>query len=298
MLLINFFETCYLPLRLHGKSANTSRLYRISIRSFSTTLGRPAHIEDLTDEAVKRHLQRVLDAGRSKATANKDRSQLLAIWRFAHQHGYVAKWPCVPAEIEPVRIPRAWMAEDVRTLFAAVDRLEGDIDGVDRRIWWRCLLMVCLETGERIGALMQAEWSWIDRSWMVVPAEARKGGRRDKQYLLGTGTLARLADLRRQSPIKLFPWPYNQDYLWQKYAEILKLAGLPHGRRDKFHRLRRTCASVIHAAGLDATEALDHAHRRTTQAYLDPRFTRQDQPSKIIADWLRNPRTPKKRDAG
>ena len=156
--------------------------------------------------------------------------------------------------------------------------------------------MLALDTGERIGALIECRWDWLEGDWLIIPAEVRKGKHRDRHYLLGSGTILRLHELRKQANSdRMFLWPYCSMYLWRKFGDILEAAGLPSGRRDKFHRLRRTCASVIHAAGLDATEALDHTHRRTTQAYLDPRFKREDQPSKIIQDWLRNPQ-PRRKD--
>lgn len=290
MLLIAFFDDFYRPNRLRGKSENTSRLYRLSVRSFGKTLGHPALLKELTNANVNRHMQRLIDDGRAKATANKDRSQLLALWRYAIKLGLLSEWPDVQPEIEPQRVPRAWMADEVVRLFRTIDRLPGKIDTCDRSLWWRCLLMLALDTGERIGALSECRWDWLEGRWLIIPAEFRKGKHRDRHYLLGCGTVSRLGELRNQSiGNKIFPWPYCSVYLWRKFGDILKEAGLPHGRRDKFHRLRRTCASVVHAAGLDATEALDHTHRRTTQAYLDPRFARKDQPSEILAQWLKNP---------
>lgn len=290
MLLSEFFESVYRIRRLRGKSPETSRLYRISIRNFEKTLGKMATIADLTNDNVSLHMQSQLDNGRAKATANKDRQQLLAIWRYATQQGHHNTWPDVPAEIEPQRVAQAWLAEDLRKLFASVDRIRRNVGLVEGRLWWRGILMVCLDTGERIGAVRKIQWGWIEGEWLLIPAEVRKGGKRDRRYLLSQHTINVLDSIRqREAGRDVFPWPYCDGYIWQSFGKILEDAGLPHDRRDKFHRLRRTTASVVHQAGLDATEALDHAQRRTTQRYIDPRFTRDDQPSKILADFLRNP---------
>lgn len=290
MLLSSFFESVYKIRRLRGKSPETSRLYRISIRNLEKTLRRQATIADLTNDNVSMHMQAQLDKGRSKATANKDRQQLLAIWRYATQQGYHDTWPDVPAEVEPQRVPQAWLAEDLAKLFAAVDRIRTNVGLVPGRLWWRGVLMTCLDTGERIGAVRQLKWAWVENDWVLFPAEVRKGGKRDRRYLISPHTVNVLAAIREHTPSReVFPWPYSHGYVWTKFAEILKDAGLPEGRRDKFHRLRRTTASVVHQAGQDATEALDHAQRRTTQRYLDPRFARDDQPAKLLADFLRHP---------
>lgn len=288
MLLSEFFETVYRPRRLRGKSEETSRLYRYTIRSFAKTLGRQPELKDLTDDNVSRHMQTVLDNGRAVATANKDRQQLLTIWRYATQRGKHNTWPDVQAEKEPQRVPAAWLIEDLQKLFAHIDTLDGELSGVPRCLWWRAILMVCLDTGERIGAVRKAEWKWLEHEWILFPAEVRKGGKRDRRYSLSQSTLTVLARVRKHARgDAMFPWPYCDVYLWTKFNQLLKGCGLPHGRRDKFHRLRRTTASVVYAAGGDATEALDHTHRRTTQRYLDPRFSRETQASKMLADWLR-----------
>lgn len=291
MRLIDFFEDNYRVKKLRGKSPHTLRLYRFSIRHLGKVLCKDPELSDLNDENVALVMQSIIDRGCSPYTANKERSQLLAIWRYAAQIGELSRWPTVMAENEPERIPRAWTIEDVQQLFASVRAMQSTIGDVQAAVWWEAIVMVCLDTGERIGAVSQAEWSWLERSWLLVPAEARKGRKRDRRYLLSNETLALLSELRKQSPEKkeMFAWPYCSTYLWAKYSALLRKAGLPSGPKDKFHKLRKTTASVAYAAGLDAQDLLDHQNKRTTQKYLDPQFTRETQASQVIADWLRNP---------
>lgn len=291
MLLADFFEETYRSRKLLGRSENTSRLYRLSITSFGRTLGKRPRLCDFTDTNLSRHIQRLLDEGRSVATANKDRAQLLALWRYAHKRGLVTNWPDVPVIPEPERTPAAWMPEDLAKLEEAVGRRKGSIAGVPERLWWRSLIYACLDTGERISAIRDATWDWVDGVWLRVPAEARKGKTRDRAYRLRPATVDDLEMIRRMGAGNfLWPWPLNRDYLWQKYGALLKEAGLPAGRRDKFHRLRRTTASISHAAGLDAQQVMDHEYRRTTRAYLDPRYTANTQPCDVLADFLANPK--------
>lgn len=296
---LDFFETVYRPRRLRGKSKKTSRQYRLSIAAFGKTLGRDPVLGDFTNENLSLHIQARLDAKRAKATANKDRSQLLALWRMASALGMVNGWPSVPAEIEPERIPKAWLADDLRQLFDAIDKQQGTFGSVPRSLWWRTITMLCLDTAERIGAVFQARWTWVDREWIEIPAEVRKGGRRDRKYRLSPDTIELLESIRTVSrdSDRVFPWPYCDQYLWRLFDQLLISAGLPHGRQDKFHRLRKTTASVVYAAGMDPQDCLDHQHRRTTRRYLDPRFTRDQQPSDVLMKYLADPhfRNPKKK---
>lgn len=283
-----FFNDHYKIRRLRGRSQNTVRLYESSIRNLEKTLGRTAFVVDLTDDNVSRLMQDVIDRGGSPYTSNKERSQLLAIWRFAAQIKLLDTWPTVMAENVPERAPQAWLAEDIHAIIDAASQANGFIGRVPARLWWVALISLALDTGERIGAIFQAEWSWIDRDWILVPAEARKGRKRDKRYKISLETVDRLKAVRKFScgDRKVFVWPYNPTYLWSRYGKLLRSAGLPSGPKDKFHKLRKTLGSVAHAGGLDAQEVLDHQNRRTTQRYLDARFTRETQPAQILAQWL------------
>ena len=281
-----FFESVYRPQRLLGKSANTVRLYGISIRKFGRFLATEPTLEHLTNENLIGLMQSQLDSKRSPATANKDRNQLLTLWRHAHRLGMIDRWPIVPELIEPERTPEAWLAEDVAKLLVAIDWQDGFFGPVPRSLWWETLVRLGLDTGERIGALRATQFGWIRGEWINVPAEARKGKRRDRAYRLSHTTLGRLMAIRLVSPESVFPWPYSPNYIWSMFGQLLRDAGLPATKRDKFHRLRRTTASVCHACGIDAQEALDHQYRRTTQKYLDPRFCRDQQVSDVLTTYL------------
>jgi integrase len=294
MRITDLFESQYRIKKLRGRSQNTVRLYRSSIKNLEKFLGRPAILDDFNDDTITQLMQAIIDRGGSPFTANKERSQLLAIWRFAAQTGLVSVWPTVMAENVPERIPLAWLQDDVHKLMAAIDLQKNKIGTVPAKVWWRGVVCVCLDTGERISAITQAKWSWIERSWLLIPAEARKGRKRDRRYLLSQESMRSISDIRRYSTHSesIFPWPYCPTYLWTKYTKLLKDAGLPHGRKDKFHRFRKTVGSVVYAAGMDAQDVLDHQSRRTTAAYLDPRFSRSQQASDVIANWLRHPPIP------
>jgi hypothetical protein len=76
---------------------------------------------------------------------------------------------------------------------------------------------------------------------------------------------------------KVFEWPYCKTYLWLMYGKLLKQAGLPSGRRDKFHKIRRSVASWFEVAGGNATELLGHSGREITRVYLDPTICQKPQ---------------------
>lgn len=285
MLLHEFFDGIYMPLKLRGKSKETVRLYRLSLRSFDKTLGRQAKMEDLTDFNLARHLTRLNNNGRAAATINKDRAQILAIWRFACQRNYMQIWPNVPQEIEPKRTPMAWLPEELEKLQRAIMLEEGCVGDVRASDYWNALFLVILDTAERIGAVMQLEWCHLQKHWLTVPAEFRKGKRRDRQYELSAETVAALDKIPRLHR-EIFHFPYNKCRLWGKWNSILVRAGLTTDRKSKFHRLRRTVASACAAVNVDPQAVLDHKDRSVTEMYLDPRIAKQTSAAGVALTYM------------
>lgn len=284
-----FFGQFFEPLRLRSRSERTRELYRTTLRTFAKFLGRVPTVQDLGDDQVNRYLSWFRGLPRAPASVNKERNNLLAIWRYAARKRFVEQWPDVDAEVEPKRVPQAWTETEVFRLFAAIKQETGLIAGIPAALWWQGLHLVGWDTGERIGAVLGLEWANVDLvgRWALCVAESRKGKREDRIYRLAADTCDVLRQIRR--PFKrVFEWPYCANYIWAKYAVILRRAGLPADRRSKFHRLRRTVASNFEAAGGDATALLGHSRRSITERYLDPRICQQQQ----AADLLFRPTPP------
>jgi|GEM_PF-573325 len=283
--LMQFFEEQYIPLRLRARSARTVTLYRTTIRTFAKFLGREPELSDLTDLKVSRHLMQLRERGLSAHSVEKERCQLLAIWRFACRKGHVKLWPDIPAEAKPERVPLAWTQEELGQLFSAIREETGWIAGVPAADWWTALHMLAWDTGERIRAIMSLRWEWINfgNRTVMVPAEVRKGKRKDRLYMLAPDTVTALLEIRFPKRETVLPWPYVETYLWKRYERILKRAGLPCDRKSKFHRLRRSVASHFEVAGGNATELLGHSTRKVTlEHYLDPRIVKPKQAADLL----------------
>jgi len=278
-----FYRDFYAVLKLRSRSVRTKQLYLSTIRGFDRWLGRSAELADLNDLTVNRYLAYLRDRELSPFTVNKERSNLLALWNYAARKGYIALWPDVPTEIEPEVIPRAWMEDEMKRIFAACDGIPGAFVGIPCPLWWKLLLSVIWDSGERISAVRGIEWRHLDleRQWLTIPAKLRKGKKSDKAFQLSSETVSILRQVKKVSRNTLvFPWPYSETYLWKKYGLLLKSAGLDAGPRSKFHRIRRTVASYYEASGGDATELLGHSDRKVTRKhYLDPRVVQQQKPA-------------------
>lgn len=280
----DFYANFYKPLKLRSRAANTRRLYEFSIRNFTRFLHREATLGDFSDDTLGRLMGWMIQRGRSPYTVNKERSQLLAIWRFACRKGFVSIWPDVDAEIQPERIPRAWTVNQLDRLFSACLETPGTFGAVPCGLWWYAIHLLGWDTGERIKPLRLARWEWLDLPNGIcrIPAEVRKGRRADRVYRLHQDTVAALVRIQKPERAEVFPWPYSETYIYTLYAKIQARAGLPVGRHFRFHCLRKSVASHGKVAGLDPQELMGHVDGRTTSKYLDPTICGDRPPSEVL----------------
>ncbi len=281
-LLEAFYTQLYEPIALRSRRANTKRLYKITLRIFADFLDRPPTLDDFTDDTLNRFAAWRQEKGKSKNTINRNLTDLIAMWRWAHRKGYVSDLPDIELEKEVKETPVAWKRDELDRIFESVRQEEGRISGVPASVFWTALLLMFWDTGERVSAVRGLTWEHIDLDdcWVHFKAENRKGGSADNARRLGKDTRACLESMRRwqvtaenYSPDALvFQWEYSNSYIYRAYARILKRAGLPSGKMYKFHCLRKTVASHFEKAGGNATELLCHYSRAITKCYLDPRI--------------------------
>jgi integrase len=273
MLLRELLQGHYAPLK--GISRRTERLYEMTLTSWSRSLGREPEITDLNEIEVARFIA-ARKATKAAATAKKDCAQVRALWEFAARRQLVDKFPIIPRVKVPQRVPEAWLTEQVSAILAACDSEPGQSNGVPHSKLFRALVMLLYETGERISAALALEWQDIAGSRVLFRAETRKNAERDILRSLSPAGMAALDAIRDPPRKMVFPWGRARTHLWMRYGAIIQRAGLPGGRRSKFHKLRRTCASYYVRAGGNAQTLLDHSSPSVTKKYLDPRITETD----------------------
>ena len=283
MTLRELFEA-YRVRKLMGAADATVRKYDRVIKQAEKLIGRAATVDDLTDELVARMMASKIEKGRSAHTANGDRAKLCALWTWGAKKGYVSTFPDVDALRAPETIPTAWTAEQLPQVFAACDKATRDMCGVPGALWFRALLSVLWDSGERVGAILDATYSRLNGEWLTIPAAARKGKTRDKLYRLHPETLSLLHRMRAyHQRDDVFPHDCCREQVLNRFRTMLKRAGLPYDRKHLFHCIRRSVASHAKAAGGDATAILDHADGAITRKfYIDPRVAPTVAPVDIL----------------
>jgi integrase len=273
MTLTTLLRDFYAPLR--SLSDRTILVYGFTIDAFGDFLGHEPTVADLEELTVARFLAHRVRQ-RAAATAAKDRAQLRALWEFAARRKLSDTWPLMPVVRVPERVPEAWLTEEFQRLLDSAAQEKTNYDGIPAAAFWRALLLACYDTGERVTSVMLTRWRNVQGKAILFAAENRKGRRRDILREISEETQAALDQIRcsRSANDLVWPWPRSWTYLWTRLEIILKRAGLPHDRKDKFHKIRKSTASYYRAAGGDAQQLLDHANPTTTRRYLDPRIVK------------------------
>ena len=278
MTLTTFLETVYVPLRLRGRSPESVRLLRHAITQFSRWLGRPATLDDLDDLVVSQWLAKMAEK-KSPNSVSRERSGILALWNLAQGRGLVRLRPTVAPELIPQSTPRAFTADELARLAEAAKWSSGWVGPIPASVFFQALIAVGLETGERINALLKAPRHCWHSPTLTVPAAIRKGRRQERVYELSPEACALVDRVVAHDGPTVFWWIASGTALRKRWKTITRRAGLGDGRDVQFHALRRSTASHLAAAGLDATSYLGHSTDRITRrSYLDPRVVDATRP--------------------
>jgi integrase len=275
MLLSCFFETHYLPYN-PSTASKTIKLYQHSFRMFGLWLGHAATLDDLQNEIVGKYLSHLFRSELKPASVNKERSQLLAVWNHAHKLGMVRLGPLVKPVKAPETIPTSLTVDDLRKLCNSFDKLLGSTRGVENRLLIRAAFLLQYVTAERIGAIVQLQWSDIKGQQISFRAETRKCGTRSIVRTVPAYVIAALNAIRIVKSLFVFP-EQKTSKLLLLYDRLFKRAGIDRPKGKSSHLLRSTHATFLNLAGGDATGSLGHQSSGTTRkSYIDPRLTQTE----------------------
>ena len=273
-----FFEEKYRPLRLVARNCTESSIqgHRISINRLCDFAGCEVALEQLSDDLIEGFTAWIIAAGRSPATANGRMGCILAQWRYAWRKRLVEELPrdCEKLPL-PKTLPTAWSTEELGQILAVCGQVEGDVSGFPAGLFWVAVVLCYYETGPRRSALLalRCEHLDFDTGILFVPAEVQKQSA-DQLFKLHPDTLQLIRATQPETRHKLFPWRMNLRAFGEHFRKILIRAGLPHGRRDLFHRIRRTSGTYVQdAAGPQAAQDhLGHSGQQVTKRYIDPKL--------------------------
>ena len=109
-----------------------------------------------------------------------------------------------------------------------------------------------------------------------MPAEHRKGRRRDRLYTLHAQTMEVFRSTLPSPRRRVFPFPYKHRQIWSHLKRILDAAGLPSDKKHMYHCLRRSAESYAAAerGAQWAADAVGHAVEVARRSYISPLIAR------------------------
>ncbi len=256
----------------HSLTPESEKQLAIPCKLFVQWLGFDPEVRTLKVETINEFL-RFRQQTVSRTTAGNNANAFRRLLRYAHRRGWCRK----PEGIRRIRpaptIPRAWDLDQLRRLLAACQELSGELpNGVPRRLYFSCMLLVAWDTGMRPCDLKTLRTDEVDRQGRVYRAQRKTGWGVVGQLAPATHVLwNRVAALVAPDPCPL-RWPLGKTRWFQLWAQIREQAGLDG--RGVLKQVRKSAASYVekHFPG-SAQKFLGHrtpglAYRH----YVDPRI--------------------------
>ena len=271
MKLADLFEQSYLSFN-PNLSPRTVTLYRITLQKFADHCEEEPTLAQLTNEIVGKYLADLLESDLSPHTVEKERCQLLAIWRHAHTLGLVNQGPLIRKIVLPRKIPTTLTVAQLKRLQATFDELRGSTGGLPNSDVIRAVFGIQFTTAERVGAVAQLRRSDIGQNVVTFRAETRKGGRKSIVKQIPDWVHDDLD--RIKEPVREFVFPdcSNTTKLNLLYSRLFDRAGVKRPKGKSSHLLRSTHATMLWMAGGNPTESLGHSSERVTKNhYIDTR---------------------------
>jgi integrase/transcriptional regulator with XRE-family HTH domain len=285
-----FFETVYCRFRLIGAKPSSIGQFNFCMNAFDRFLERPATLADLSSKTLCDWMSWMVADEYSVATINGRIKLLMSLWRFAKKRKYLAADDDL-SDVEllkrPRRLPTAWSIDEIERLLTACRETPGRILGIPASRYWEALVSLMFDTGLRRAAAFAIRVDEVDFNSHVlrVPAERMKN-LCEQVFWLSDRTMAAILGTFPPSREILFPLACKRADTAQCRAlrKIIRRAGLPAGRRDLFHKIRRSCASHLAAAGGEAVaiKQLGHSDPSCIGRYIDPRFTSNHEAAKLL----------------
>lgn len=220
----------------------------------------------------------LLKDGFSRSTVVVRRAQVGVIWAAAKKERIVSENPWLDAKVpgkSRQEVPTAWTREETTKLIAATDG------------WLRDLVLLGLNTGIRISALLALRWSAVDWTAGLVRVRAADS-KSGVPYEVPITDSAHDVLARRQATQKDGPngfvfvrpatgLPYSRQTTYRRIGRAVKRAGISdYG--DYNHCMRRTFGTLALNAGVPlevVSKCLGHATLAQTQrAYASILATR------------------------
>ena len=283
----DFFEDCYLLIRLGGasdkKQATTADSYRQFLSIWEQLMGTDVKLKDIDTlilATFRDELSNRTWRGKqvSANTVRKHFRHLNALLNFAGPRGrhardamgIIPEVPWVKSPREVSRVPQPAKLENIQRLMKVLHLARLPVGEFWPGDWWRAFYMLALNTGCRFGTLVQIKWSYIQGDELVIPGEDTKGNKDLTVPILPSTRMALDAMLGFSDTYVLPNEHQHESTLFSENSRLNKLAGLTGSDRVTSQSVRRFVLTQLSMVSPTAAQqAASHSSYNTTlRAYL------------------------------
>lgn len=266
MTIIELLKCSYWPEHALTLKPQSLDQIRYSVDRFSEHLGREATIEDF----AKLKIIGLMVARKSQvaaATVNKDRRDLLCLWRHAADNGLCSPPPRIPKCPEPFNEPHTFTTGELTRIIDATKRMPDPT-------WWRSVVLFLYDSGARISASLAVKVGDVD--FAARTARLLSGSAKTRRWQTVTLSADAVESMRaeaigRDDLEPLWPWRRHRRQLFPWFRRLVEeMAGVNLPRGKCFHSLRRTHGTAVcELFGLEtASQSLGHTNTQTTKLYV------------------------------
>ena len=223
-------------------------------------------VNKVSTQAVLDLRQKMLDEGRSRATANLMLRILKLLMSYAIRLGHMERKPFSVSPLRIQRKPRPTIpAERVSEFFSIVDSITSNTQV-------RTMFRMMVGLGLRASEVRNARWEWVDtdrRTYTVGKAK----GKEARVLPIPEWLWIHLAQQTRALSVWIYPSdsgaPHSSNFLLRYLSKVSKKLSIPHLTQ---HRLRATFATLHAEAGTPISEIqglLGHKQITTTMIYIE-----------------------------
>lgn len=251
------------------KDSSTKQIL-YSINLLKEYLQRDPLIEDLNDATITNLIVWLQKTKKmSKGYVKRVSGNIKALWNQAFEWHYLEVKPQrIPKIKEDQKYPDAWLWEEVNELLAAT-KVFGDSymkNGIQRRLWWQCWVLMAYESAFRGCDLLQVRFDMVNRDGCVKIVQEKTG--LPHIVKLSTTCLDSIDAIRHPQRDIILDWPHTRRSFQYWFGKLIDEAGLKGSPKY----LRRSAATHAEAMqeGL-ASKLLGHRTPGLAKKnYIDP----------------------------
>lgn len=253
----------------------------ISLRALDRWHGSRVSLADLGRDFLNRFLAGQQDRQLAAKTINRQRADILAIWRAAARRGLIER--PIGEDIRrlkaPRRFPRAWTLDQLARMIRTAESNQGIYPGGIRiGAYWGLFIRLTYDTGLRRSDVLALRVDDVRAGLFEVLQQKTQCA---LVCRVGQATIAALEASIPPARRLCVAWMFRGERFYQHWRlHVIGPAGLAPGRMQGPQKLRRTSATHLEAAHPGA--AMAHLGHLTAglayRNYVDPILANQNRP--------------------